>query len=252
MACRKKLLMATWSDCRCGQEDSFIHSFIHQWLYSPLLGPDRVFSFVIIYTVSWTPWTGDQSVASPLPTHTTAQTQIKCTLVSMSRVGFELTIPVFERADTVHASERVLTVIGVQKDRLQKCLLNFRIDIFSACGWYLFHNMYEYINALVTLLIASFHNTHDVCRPLLSVNSISRRCECNSWLCLEGSRWTPLLAPIWDTVIRNSINNFSIQSCMRVPHTLINDWALQLMSGRHERKTCFFCSYSFVTRNATF
>jgi hypothetical protein len=26
------------------------HSFIHQWLYSPLLGPGLFFSFVIIFT----------------------------------------------------------------------------------------------------------------------------------------------------------------------------------------------------------
>jgi hypothetical protein len=30
----------------------------------------------------------------------------------MSRVGFEPTIPVFERAKTVHASDRAVTVIG--------------------------------------------------------------------------------------------------------------------------------------------
>jgi hypothetical protein len=29
---------------------SFIHSFIHQWLYSPLLGPGLFFSFVIFFT----------------------------------------------------------------------------------------------------------------------------------------------------------------------------------------------------------
>jgi hypothetical protein len=38
------------------------------WLYSPLeLG--RFFSFLILYTVSRTPRTGDQPVARPLPTH---------------------------------------------------------------------------------------------------------------------------------------------------------------------------------------
>jgi hypothetical protein len=30
----------------------------------------------------------------------------------MPRVGFELTIPVFERAKTIHALERAATVIG--------------------------------------------------------------------------------------------------------------------------------------------
>jgi hypothetical protein len=64
------------------------------WLYSPLdLG--RFFSFLILYTVGRTPWTGDQPAARPLPTHRTTQTQNKRTQTSMPRVGFEPTIPVF-------------------------------------------------------------------------------------------------------------------------------------------------------------
>jgi hypothetical protein len=43
-----------------------------------LLGLRRFFSFLILYTVSRTPWTGDQPVARPLPTHRT-QTQNKRT-----------------------------------------------------------------------------------------------------------------------------------------------------------------------------
>jgi hypothetical protein len=40
------------------------------WLYSPLdLG--RFFSFLILYTVGRSPWTGHQPVARPLPTHNT-------------------------------------------------------------------------------------------------------------------------------------------------------------------------------------
>jgi hypothetical protein len=54
-----------------------------------------------LYTVSRTPWTGDQLVARPLSTHTTTQTQNKNTQTFMARVGFEPTIPVFERAKTV-------------------------------------------------------------------------------------------------------------------------------------------------------
>jgi fatty acid desaturase len=51
------------------------------WLYSPLLGLGRFFSFLILYTVGMTPWTGDQPVARPLPAHrtTTTQTQSKRT-----------------------------------------------------------------------------------------------------------------------------------------------------------------------------
>jgi hypothetical protein len=44
----------------------------------PSVGPWQLFlSFLILYTVSWTPWTGNQSVARPLSTHRTTQTQNK-------------------------------------------------------------------------------------------------------------------------------------------------------------------------------
>jgi hypothetical protein len=49
------------------------------WLYSPVLGLSRFFSFLILYTVGRTPWTGDQPVARPLPTHRTTQTHNKRT-----------------------------------------------------------------------------------------------------------------------------------------------------------------------------
>jgi hypothetical protein len=39
------------------------------WLCKPLLDLDRFFSFLILYTVGRSPWTGDQPVARPLPTH---------------------------------------------------------------------------------------------------------------------------------------------------------------------------------------
>jgi hypothetical protein len=57
---------------------SVIPSSIHQWLYSPFLGPGLFFSSVIFfYTVGRTPWASDQLVARPLPTHRTTQTQNK-------------------------------------------------------------------------------------------------------------------------------------------------------------------------------
>jgi hypothetical protein len=86
--------------------------FFSLWLYSPLdLG--RFFNFLILYTVGRTPWTGDQPVARLLPTHRTTQTQNKRTQTSIPWVGFEPTIPVFERVKAVHASDRPATVIGV-------------------------------------------------------------------------------------------------------------------------------------------
>jgi hypothetical protein len=70
------------------------------------------FSFLILYTVGKTPWTGDQLVARPLPTHRTAQTQNKLAQISMPWVVFEPTISAFEWAKTFHALDRAATVIG--------------------------------------------------------------------------------------------------------------------------------------------
>jgi hypothetical protein len=70
------------------------------------------FSLFNVHTVGTTPLTGDQPVARPLPTHTTTQTQNKRTQTSMPRVGFEPTIPVSDRAKTVHIVDRAATVIG--------------------------------------------------------------------------------------------------------------------------------------------
>jgi hypothetical protein len=82
------------------------------WLYSSLLGLDCFFSFLILYAVGRTPWTGDQPVAGPQPTHRTTQTENKRTQTSMPRVGFEPTIAVLERTKTVHAPDRAATMIG--------------------------------------------------------------------------------------------------------------------------------------------
>jgi hypothetical protein len=43
----------------------------------PFVGPWPLFSFFTQYTVGGIPWTGDQPVARPLPTHRTIQTQNK-------------------------------------------------------------------------------------------------------------------------------------------------------------------------------
>jgi hypothetical protein len=45
-------------------------------------------------------------------THTTAQTQNKHTQTSMPQVGFKPTIPVFQRAKTVHALDHMATVVS--------------------------------------------------------------------------------------------------------------------------------------------
>jgi hypothetical protein len=58
------------------------------------------------YTDGGALWTSDQPVTRPLPTHRTTQTQNKPTQTSISRVGFEPTIPEFEQPMTVHALDR--------------------------------------------------------------------------------------------------------------------------------------------------
>jgi hypothetical protein len=90
---------------------SITEPFIHLWLYSSLLGPGRFFSFIILYTVHRTIWRGDQPIVRPLPTHRIAQIQNKRTQTPMPRVGLEPTIPVFQGAKTVHASDLAAAVM---------------------------------------------------------------------------------------------------------------------------------------------
>jgi hypothetical protein len=66
----------------------------------PFVGPWPTSQVLDLYTVGSTPWTGDQPITRPLPTHRTTQTQNKRTQTSMPQVGFEPMIPVFERAKT--------------------------------------------------------------------------------------------------------------------------------------------------------
>jgi hypothetical protein len=80
-----------------------LQSFVGLW---PL------FSFLILYTVDRTPWTGDQPVAMFLTIDRTTQTQNKRTQTFMHRVRFELMNPLFKRAKTVHGLDRAAIVIG--------------------------------------------------------------------------------------------------------------------------------------------
>jgi hypothetical protein len=90
-----------------------IYISICLWLYGPLLGLGSFFSFLIFYTDGRTPWTGDEPVSRPLPAHRTTQTQNKRTQTTMPQAGFEPTIPVFERAKTVHALDCAATGMGL-------------------------------------------------------------------------------------------------------------------------------------------
>jgi hypothetical protein len=87
-----------------------IHSLMAQ---QPFIGPWPLLQFRnLFYTDGRTPWTSDQPVARPLPTHRTTQTQNKRTQTSMLWVEFEPRIPAFERVKTIHALGRAATVIG--------------------------------------------------------------------------------------------------------------------------------------------
>jgi hypothetical protein len=89
----------------------YIYLSLYLWLYSPC-GSWPLFQFLNLYAVGRTPWTGDQPVERQLPTHGTTQTQNKRTQISVVRVGFEPTIPVFERGKAVHVLDCAATVVG--------------------------------------------------------------------------------------------------------------------------------------------
>jgi hypothetical protein len=94
-----------------------IYLSIYLWLYSPC-GPWPLFHFLNPLTVGRTSWTGDQSAARPKPTRRTTQTQNKCKQTIMPWVEFEPTIPVFERAKTIHALGRAATLIDFSVSKL--------------------------------------------------------------------------------------------------------------------------------------
>jgi hypothetical protein len=98
-----------WQNFRLFPQSLHPSTGTYLWLYSPC-GPRPLFHFLNLYIVGRTPWSGDQSVARTLPTHRTTQTQNKRT--SMLWVGFEPTIPAFERTNTVHALDLVAAVVG--------------------------------------------------------------------------------------------------------------------------------------------
>jgi hypothetical protein len=77
-----------------------------------LLDLYRFFGFLILYTVGRTLWTGGISSSQGRYLHRTTQTENKRTRTSMPWVGFEPMIPVFERAKTVHATDREATVMN--------------------------------------------------------------------------------------------------------------------------------------------
>jgi hypothetical protein len=93
----------------------------------PFVRSCPLFQFLNLYTVGRTPCKVDQSVARPLPTHSTTQRQNKRTQASMPRVEFESTTLVFEREKRVHALDYAATVIGVMV-KLYAFIQNVRLQ----------------------------------------------------------------------------------------------------------------------------
>jgi hypothetical protein len=89
------------------------YSFIHQLLYSLLLGRGLFFSSVIIFT-QMADSLDERSAHRKAPTYIqdNINTEQKHTQTSMPWVGIEPTIPALERAKKVHALDRAATVIG--------------------------------------------------------------------------------------------------------------------------------------------
>jgi hypothetical protein len=87
---------------------SFIASIM---ALQPFVGPGRCFSFLFLYSVDRTSWTGHKAVARPVPTHRTAKAQ-----TSTRGVGIEHTAPVFELDKTARPLHYTCTDIRVYKD----------------------------------------------------------------------------------------------------------------------------------------
>jgi hypothetical protein len=79
--------------------------------YLALVDFGRFFQCHNPYTVGRTPWTGDEAIVRPLPTDRTTHTDNKGTQASMTRVGFEPTIPVFERATVIGLTMHIHTYL---------------------------------------------------------------------------------------------------------------------------------------------
>jgi hypothetical protein len=88
--------------------------------------PGRFYSFSILYTVGRTPWTGNQPVGRPLYLHK-EQHKHRINAHRHQCLGWN-SIPVFERAKTVHALDRAATVIGLAEFLMIK-IQSFRRSI---------------------------------------------------------------------------------------------------------------------------
>jgi hypothetical protein len=82
------------------------------YIYLSLYGSTVLVDSFLIYTQSVVLLGRGISPSQGCHLYRTSQTQNKRTQISMLQVVFELTIPVFERAKTVNALDRAVTVAG--------------------------------------------------------------------------------------------------------------------------------------------
>jgi hypothetical protein len=90
-------------------------------------------------------------------------TQNKCTQTSMPRVRFETTIPVFERAKTVHALDRAATVISLAPTHLY---VVFMTSLSDNRHWYLLIWCWQSFKRITVLLY--YPVIYGICRVLIS------------------------------------------------------------------------------------
>jgi hypothetical protein len=108
--------LCSWNSViKCSRNLSVSPVMLFFFFFLWRIRPSALFSFRfhrklwILQTGDTTPWTGDQPVATSIPTQ--GNTSREKTHTSISRVGFEPTIPVFKRAKTVHTLYPAVTVI---------------------------------------------------------------------------------------------------------------------------------------------
>jgi hypothetical protein len=98
----------------------------------PLVGPWPL----DLYAVGRTPWTGDQPVARPLPTHRTTQTQNKRTQTSMPRVGGDISY-LRPRGHCYRQNSCVIALMGIdcfQVTREVSCLETPAVVLWGGGG----------------------------------------------------------------------------------------------------------------------
>jgi hypothetical protein len=104
----------------------------------PFVEPWPLFQFLELFTRSVGLLGRGISSSQGLYLHTRQHKQNKRTQTSMPQVGFEPTIPVFERAKTVHALDPADTVIGISRSypAIQLKELRRTAKNLNHCGWY--------------------------------------------------------------------------------------------------------------------